>query len=282
MKKNMSNITFILFAYNEEKRISFVIKNFIKYGRVLILDGGSTDSTQKISESLGATFFLRPERNNPSVETQENFDFIKKNCTTDWVYWGYVDNIAPKKLVEKMVEISNQDIIKIVNIPLYTYLWGNTKEYAHKSYAPFLFHKDYADFNNNYIHGLGKFTGTKMQSMFLENNEDYALRHFSSYNSTKFVTGHLRYANAEAQEKFAKKEKFSLVKMLLAMARYSYIYGKYSYKNGTLGLIIILHYAFFRLMTYTKLYELEHGIDLEQIEKKYSSKKEIILKDFER
>ena len=277
----MSNITFVLFAYNEEKRISYAIKNFITYGQVIILDGGSTDMTKEISESLGAIFLLRPERTNPSVETQENFEFIKKNCVTEWIYWGYVDNIAPKTLIEKMIEVSNQDRIKLINIPLYTYLWGYTKEFSHKSYAPFLFHKDFVDFKNNYIHGLGKFLGTKEQCSFLEDTEYYALHHFSLYNSSKFITGHLRYANAEAIEKHLRKEKFSVIKMLLAMVRYCFIYGRYCYKNGTLGLLIVLHYAFFRLMTYSKLYELEHGINLDHIEENYRVEKEKILKELE-
>lgn len=275
-----SNITFILFAYNEEKRISYVINNFIQYGDVYVLDGGSTDKTKEITESLGATFFVRPENKKPFMETEENFAFIKSIIKTDWIYWGYTDNIAPKTLVEKMVEISNQNTIKSVNIPLYTYLWGNTDNYAHKSYAPFLYHKDFIDFKDNYIHGLGKFTGNKKEQIFLEDREEFALKHFSTYNLNKFISGHLRYAETEAIQKFEKGEKFSLIKMLSAMIRYMFIYGKYSYKNGTLGLLIILHYAFFRLMTYTKLYELEHNITLDSVEKNYSVLKEKMLQDF--
>ncbi len=275
-----NNLTFILFAYNEEKRISYVIKNFINYGEVFILDGGSTDRTQEIAESLGAKFFVRPENKSPFMETEENFAFIKSIITTEWIYWGYTDNIAPKTLVEKMVEISKQDIIKSVNIPLYTYLWGNTKEYAHKSYAPFLYHKDYIDFKNNHIHGLGKFTGTKAQQIFLEDEEAYALKHFSTYTLTKFISGHLRYAETEALQKFEKGEKFNLLKMFAAMIRYAYIYGKHSYKNGTLGLLIVLNYMVFRLMTYTRLYELENEITLTSVEENYSKVKEKILEDF--
>ena len=48
----MSNITFALFTYNEEKRISFAIKNLIKYGEVVIMDGGSTDKTKEIAEAM--------------------------------------------------------------------------------------------------------------------------------------------------------------------------------------------------------------------------------------
>lgn len=272
-----SNITFAFFAYNEEKRIAYVIKNFIKYGEVYILDGGSTDRTKEIAEQMGAKFFVRPENKKPFMETDENFQFIKSIVQTDWIYWGYTDNIAPKSLLEKMVEISNQDTIKSVNIPLYTYLWGNTKHYAHKGYAPFFYHKNFIDFKENYIHGLGKFTGEKSQQIFLEDNEKYALKHFSTYTINKFVTGHMRYAETEALQKFELGEKFSIVKTLAAMIRYTWIYGRYSYKNGVLGLLITLNYAFFRLMTYTKLYELEHSITLESVEESYSAKKEELL-----
>ena len=107
----MYAITFIISTYNEEKRISYAIQNLIKYGEVIILDGGSTDNTQKISEKLGARFTLRPGRTNPYVETKENFDYIKSIIKTDWVYWGYVDNILPRQLLEKLTEISKQDEI---------------------------------------------------------------------------------------------------------------------------------------------------------------------------
>jgi hypothetical protein len=231
---------------------------------------------------MGAHFYVRPENKKPFMETDENFQFIRSIIKTDWIYWGYTDNLAPKSLVEKMVELSQQDNIKSVNIPLHTYLWGNTDHFAHKGYAPFLYHKDYIDFRENYIHGLGKFTGKKHEQIFLEDKEEYALKHFSTYTMNKFVLGHLRYAETEALQKYERGEKFSLLRMLAAMLRYIYIYGRYSYKQGTLGCIIVLHYAFFRLMTYTKLYELEHGITLENIETNYSKAKEKMLQEFDR
>lgn len=276
----MTNISFIIFTYNEEKRISFVIRNFIKYGKVFIMDGRSTDRTKAIAESLGAHFFTRPPSDNPSVETKENFDFIKDIIDTDWVYWGYADNIAPKTLVEKMVEISNLEKYKYVLLPLYTYLWGNTDNYSLKSYAPFFFHKNYVDFTNNHIHGIGKFLGTKDQVLKLPSKEHLALKHFSTYNIHKFVHGYMKYSEREAQEKYAAGKKFSVVRLCIAMLAYLWIYGRFSYKNGKLGLLIVLNNMFYRVMTYTRLYELENGISLESIESKYSKQKENILRDF--
>jgi len=277
----MSNITFVLFTYNEEKRISYAVRNFIKYGSVILMDGGSTDKTREIAEELGAKFFIRPDISKPQVETAENFKFIKNRINTGWIYWGYVDNIAPKSLLDRLVEISHQDKFKMVLIPLYTYLWGNIKRFSQKSYSPFLFHKNFVDFSNNYIHGMGKFTGKKGQLLKLPNRPEYALRHFSVYNIDKFIIGHLRYANQEAEEKYQSGKQFSIVRMVASILRYCWIYGKLNWRNGKIGLIIILSYISFRLMAYAKLYELENGIDLDSIEKKYSVLKEELIKEFD-
>lgn len=276
----MSNITFIIFTYNEEKRLSFIIRNFSKYGRICIMDGGSTDKTKEITLSMGAEFFARPESTKAYVETAENFEQIKSLVKTDWIYWGYADNFAPKALLEKLTGISRQDKIKYVLVPLYTYLWGNTQHYAQKGYAPFFFHKNYVDFSKNRIHGIGQFTGTKDEALTLPGKEEYALRHFSAYNLEKFVRGHLRYAETEAHDKFLTGQKFSVFRLLRAMFGYAWIFTKQNYKNGKLGFLIMLNYLFYRVMAYTRLYELENGITLESIEDNYSKKKEQLLKEF--
>lgn len=274
----MSKISFVIFTYNEEKRIPYVIENFIKYGEVLIMDGGSLDKTKEISESLGAKFFLRPKNDKAYVETQDIFSFVKENISTDYIYWGFADNIAPKTLIEKFVQISTEGYFKIVYVSLYTYLWGNVENYALKSYTPFFFHKDFIDFSDNQIHSMGKFLGSKKESIRLPNSEEYSLRHFSSYNSNKFTQGHLRYAEEEALGMFVSGKKFGIFKMLKSMLKFLFIWGRQGIKGGALSLIIPLNYAFFRLMVYTKLFELENEITLNSIEVKYSEEKKKILK----
>mgnify|MGYP001598585532 FL=1 len=243
------------------------------------MDGGSTDRTKEIAEAAGATFFIRPKSAKINVETGENFEFIKTFLDTDWIYWGDADNIAPKALLDKLVEISHQEKFKQVFIPLYTYLWGNTKNYALQGYAPFFFHKDFVDFSKNHIHGIGQFLGASEQLLKLPDREEFALRHFSTYNQEKFVRNHMRYAEQEAQEKFQNGQKFSVWRLLRAMFAYIWIFGKQGFRNGRLGLLIMLNYIFYRVMAYTRLYELEQGIDLESIEKNYGKKKEEILKN---
>ncbi len=276
----MSAITFAIVAYNEEKRIAYAVKNLIRYGEVIILDGGSTDRTKEIAEQLGAKWYLRPERTKPYVETKENFDFLKNLTKNKWIYWGYADNMLPKPLLEKLAEISKQDTIKIVYAPLWTHLWGDTRHYVQKSGIPVLFHRDFIDFSHARIHSMGDFTGRPDQVLSLPQKDEFAVKHFSLYDVRKFVMGHLRYAELEADEKFAKGKKFSVPLLVAAMLRYMWIYGKESWKNGSLGVMTVLQYAFFRLMAYQKLYELERGMTIDTMEKKYQKEKEQMLKDF--
>ena len=104
MQKN--NLTFVIFAYNEETRIPYIIKNFIKYGYVIIIDNNSTDNTKKIAESLGATVYQF--KNNGYVETPEELAFVQSKVTTQYMTWSFADHMWPKELLEATVEITKK------------------------------------------------------------------------------------------------------------------------------------------------------------------------------
>lgn len=268
-----SNIAFILFTLNEEKRIEYPVRNFIKYGEVIILDGGSTDRTGEIAQKYGAKFLQRPKidivdavgnKGIAIAETKEMFDFVKANTDKKWLFWQYVDDLAPKALLEKLTEISRQDKYKQVIVPLYTYLWGKTAHPAIKTAVGCFFQRDAVDFSNNQIHGMGRFLGKKGESLRLPIRDEYAIRHFSLYNLTKFATSHLSYAEAEALQKYSNGQKFSVIRMLAAMVRYFWLFYKDNWKNGAVGFMEALAYSYFRLLTYFSLYEKENGVTLEK------------------
>lgn len=281
MESAKSNITFILFSFNEEKRISYTVRNLIKYGQVLILDDGSTDRTKEIAESLGARLVRRPANPLYYTETQAMLDFAKSHINTPWIYWSYVDNILPKTLLEKMAEISKQDNIKIVHIPIFTYLWGETRhEVIRAAYANF-FHRDYVDFSENRMHGLGKFLGREDEILKLPWKKEYAIRHFSLYDLNKFVLSHLNYAQKEAEEKHKEGRKFSLIYMLGSPLKYFLLFYKRGWRLGIKGLYIALLYSFFRLMVAVKLYEFEKGLTLESIESQFVEEKRKLIEEIE-
>jgi glycosyltransferase involved in cell wall biosynthesis len=274
----MKNITFIVFAYNEEKRIEYIVKNCIKYGKVLILDGGSTDKTREISEREGATFILRPNVKSKFAENQEMYEFIKKNVDTNWIFWNFCDNLMSNSLLEKLVELSKQNKIKYVVFPLYTYLWGNTKKPAIKAKSPRFFMKDYIDFTNNHIHGMGTFLGKDDEILKLSMEEKNSVKHFSTYDLKKFIMSHLNYAEIEALEKFENGYKFSFFKMTKSIIKNFLYWYKDGYKNGLMGFMIAILYSFFQFMIFFRLYELENNLSLETIEESYAKEKEKMIK----
>jgi len=277
---NKKNISFVIFTFNEEKRIENVVKDLITYGNVLVFDDGSSDRTKEITESLGAKFILRPKTEKYSVvENPDMYAFVKSKVETDWIYWGFADHLLPKQLLEKMTELSQQNAFKYVYLPIYTYLWGDTSYPAVKGNYPIFYMKDCVDFSVNRIHGMGKFTGKQNEILKLPNRPELTVRHYSLYNQNKFINTHLRYAEIEAQQKFNDGKRFSTMRMIAAMLRYFFLFYKFGFKKHTPNLITSLTYSFFRLMAYARLYEIENNITLEGMESKYNEDREKILNE---
>jgi glycosyltransferase involved in cell wall biosynthesis len=256
------------------------VRNLVKYGRVIILDGGSTDSTKAMAEKWGAEFYVRPKTDKPYADTEEVLDFAKSLCRTPWMYYGWVDNLLTKKLLEKLVELSNQEKYKRVLLPVYTYMWGDIKHKMMKAKYGCFFMKDSVTFKQNYIHHLGTFLGKPEEDLSLPYDPTTAIYHFSLYDLNKFVQGHLRYANEEAKYKFESgTRKFSLWYTFGSMFNYFRLFFlNGGWRMGVIGLLNGMLFVFFRLMLSIRLYELENGITIEKMEAEYVvGKKQILL-----
>lgn len=278
----MKNFSSIIFALNEEKRIELLLRNLIPYSEVFILDGGSTDRTREITEKFGGHFVVRPKISTAHVETEEMFQFAKALVKTNWIYWSYVDNILPKNLLEQLSEVAAANKYKCVYVPIYTYMWGETKYPVIKASYLNFFHKEFMDFSGNRIHGLGKFIGNKNEILDLPKKAHLAIRHYSLYDSNKFILGHLRYAAFEAEDKLKHGKKFSVFYMLGSMLHYFWLFYKRGFRVGVKGLFNAFLYAFFRLMMAVRLYELENNLNLETIEWEFQKDKQRLIDEIER
>lgn len=277
-----SNISFILFTYNDAYRLEYIIRNLKPYGEVIISDQESVDNSKEIAEKLGAKFTTRKATGQPFIERQELLDTVTTIASFDWIYWGYVDNFLPKQLCEKLVEISLQDKIKYVYLPVHTYLWGDTQNVIAKAEYPCFFKKGTVDFSNNKIHGMGKFLGKEDEKLHLPQTKEMAMRHFSLYDLNKFILAHLKYANTEAEQKFKDGKRLSLFYLLGSMGRYFYLfYLKGGLRAGIRGLMVGFLYGSFRVMVSMRLYELEHNLNLETIEAEYVKAKIKLVKEIE-
>ena len=268
-------ITFVIFTYNEERRIEHVLKAFAGYGKLLLVDSFSTDATVEIARKYGANIYQRINTAGFSEEENEVQRILDK-ADTDWVYWGYADEICAPKLLKAFIDVSKQNKYKIVKFRRRNVHYGIEKLYLDNAAQNRFFRKGIIDFKGNRIHSFGKNLCSDNEILTLPMTDEYSLYHFSTYNVSKFEINHSGYSDVEARHNFNKGKHFTLKGLLLQpfkiFVKYYLVNG--GWKAGVPGLIMTMQYCFFRFNTMAKTWELENNVTLETIEKKYDALKQ--------
>lgn len=270
--KQSSNITFILFTQNEEKRIEYPIKCFLPYGEVIVSDDNSTDNTVNIARKLGARVIKR-KSHTAYVENKEETDFIFKQIKTDWVFWGFADNMVPKTCLDLYVKIAKENKYKIVVQKLKTLLYENREYFTHVNVATKFFRKDAVDFSNNVIHQIGKYAKHVKPNdiLYLPPINEYSIYHFSTQTTTSIMAAANNYSTAHAK---TTPTKFLGIKTIL----FSFLYFLHIYilngafRYGFEGFFVAVQYSFYHVLIYAKAYENKYKLSPNSIEKDYFSK----------
>lgn len=273
-----SNITFVVFTFNEEHRIEYVLRCFKDYGHILIVDNFSTDRTVEIAKRYNAEVFQRKNTKGWAEEETEVKNILDK-VSTDWVYWGYADELLPKTLLEKFVEISKQNKYKVVYFRRRNVHYGAEDLYLENAIQSRFFVRGSIDFKDNRIHSFGKIVCLPDKILHLPLVDEYSQYHFSAYNIEKFEKSHSGYSSVEAKRYVDDGNKFSLLKILLKPV---FVFTKYyivngGWKSGMRGFIMAMQYAFFTFNIEAKIWENENDITIESIEHEYSKLKEEML-----
>jgi len=278
MAQIKSNITFVIFTYNEEKTIEYPIRCFLPYGEVIISDDSSTDRTVKISEKLGARVIKR-KTHLAFVENKEESDFIFSHVKTDWVFWGFSDTMAPKTCLELYKKISHENKYKVVAQKLRTFFYNSHEYFNHFNITTRFFKKDAIDFSNNTIHQMGKFASHVKPSeiLYLLPIDEYSLYHFSTHTTASIIANMNKYSYDHAQS----TSKPSFLKMTLWSTSFFvmayFLNGGLRY--GIEGFIVAVQYSLYPFIVYSKTYEKKYNFTSQSIEDNYSkSKKELLTK----
>lgn len=282
-----NNITFVIFAYNEEKRISYTVKNFIKYGEVVVIDNFSSDKTKEIAEELGATVYHY--KNNWFVETQAELDFVRSKINTEYMTWSFADHMWSKKILEEVINITKESKYDGIATILKNYHYGleglTFMTYGLKgksaSQSVHVYKKECL-FCTGIIHYSLQHTCKNIYHMPI--GEEYMVHHLSVYNVKKFELWHSNYSDLEAKIRFDRGEKVSFVKLLGRIVLYfmKYYFWDWAWRSGIPGLIMVMQYLFFMFNIGAKQRELEHNVTLESVEESYNRMREKVLSDIEK
>lgn len=275
----MAEITFLVFTFNEERRLEHYLRNIQGWGRIVIIDNYSTDKTREIAARY--TEHIYSFRNPGYIENKETMDFALSKVDTQWVYLGYVDELLPKLLLEQLVRIAQEDRYKIVEIYRKNFMYGQ-EIFNYGKHHLRMFVPGVVDFTGNIVHKLGKFLVPQHQIVKVPASDQTSLWHFSSYNTCRLELAHSRYAELEAKQRHeVLKQKFSGFRALWKLV--FYFWGTYiglgGFRGGWPGLFISIQIAYFKFSIEARLWEYDNGVSLEEIESRYDFLKESLLAD---
>lgn len=263
-------ITFVVFTYNEEKRIEWAIKNFLPWGRVLIVDNYSEDRTVDIARSYGCEVLLN--KNSGWVEDAVTVSRVKAAVQTEWIYWGFADELVSAETLDAILAVIASGKYSIINIARKNHYYGKFCYDAFADRLNRIFKKEAIDFSNNTIHLFGTPTVPESSICFLESQRHF-VHHYISYIAKSYCNVMDRYTDTQATGTADRLSRFSVWKMtLLLFARSAKLVVwnlllRGGYKAGAAGLYLVLENVYYQWLLNMKDYERRNGLSVAEIEK---------------
>lgn len=275
-----TNITFLVFTYNEKRRIEPMLRCLQGHGTVVVIDNYSSDNTIEIARKY--TNEIYQHKNIGYVENEPTMDFALGKIRTRWAYLAFVDELIPRSLMELLEKVAAEDRYDIVEIYRQNFMYGQ-KVFNYGKHHIRMFVKDCVDFRGNIVHKRGKYKVGSDRILRIPKRANTSIWHFSSYNTDRLELTHNRYANLEAQQRHEMLgQKFSGARALFKLP--FYFFGTYiglgGFRGGWPGFFISLQIAYYKFSIESRLWELDNGVSLESIERRYDLLKEQLLSEY--
>lgn len=260
----MTEVVFVLNAYNEERRIGSILRYYKEFGEVVLVDNFSSDATIAIASSLGVKYYCK--KNDGTVQT------------TDWIYWlketigsrPYVSLSCSEYLSPDTIRAIQSQLLMpgvgVVELEMKSFtdgielpLWGKHKRYVERG-----LHLGRIDIAAVRIHAPFIVSDTsKYKTVRLES--DYYVEHLRVTHFASELIKVTNYARIEAMQIEVTKPLVKLGKSVLREFLNFLILRNFLYMSISLPhlyLRCIMHYVIYRELTEVR----------SDVEKKYETR----------
>jgi|688.fasta_scaffold466576_2 hypothetical protein len=260
----IDDLTFVIFTKNEEKRIEYVLRNLKGYN-VIVADNNSTDKTQDIVKKYNVELLLRSD-NVVYIETKEVLDFIESNVKTNWIYWGYADELIEQRTLDKITEVIKNDKHDIISINRKNYYYGEFCGDIISSRINRIFKKGAINFSDNLIHSFGKPTVSEERIFYMP--DDLFVYHIMQVNAFTSMNTFNNYTEIEKSQGVKSQiSLYSFIKSFIFTILKYYIKEKgWKYPNKV-GVFIQTQYIYV-LLKNIKTFEYENELTLDNIQRR--------------
>lgn len=249
MKKLPISATII--TKNESDRISEAIesvKNWVD--EVIIVDSGSSDDTIFKAQKLGAKVFFNEW---PGYGKQKRF--AEENSSNDWILNLDADERITHELKEEIINIfgKHDDLADGYKISIHDIIYLTNKLNPKTPYTPIrLYKKSKGRYSESPVHDrVIMLSDTKIAYLTGK------IAHQSIRNFSHRVDKMNAYSSAQAQDLIAKGRKPSKVRIVfefwMSFAKRYFLKGYW--KQGLIGYIYAMNYAYSRFLRQIKHYE---------------------------
>ncbi|MFA6142759.1 MAG: glycosyltransferase family 2 protein [Candidatus Omnitrophota bacterium] len=247
-----SKISAVIITRNEERNIARCLDSLKWVDEIIIVDGMSTDRTVEIARSRGAKVVVHKFEGDFGSERNRGND----NASGDWILALDADEAIPEETRETIEGILEKGTeFAAFNVPRMQYFLGK----------PMMHGGRYHSIVNFFRKGKARFDGKVHHLVHVEGSVgqfEKPIEHYPFNSISEFIQKHDRYTGYEAEEMFEKygfsKEKE--VKHNLTVKPIKLIYKSYfkkkGYKDGIIGLIFSVLFAFSYFLRWAKYWEL--------------------------
>jgi len=268
-------LTFVVFTFNEEKRIERVLRNFKPFGKILVVDNESSDRTIAIAEHYGCD--VLSNKNTGWVEDEITTSRVKAKVQTPWIYWGFADEMVDTTALSTIIAAIRAARFDIINIARKNHYYGTFCGDLFADRMNRIFKKEAIDFSGNKLHEFGRVVpGSRILELPLK----YFVHHFISNTAKSYLNVMDRYTDMESRESrptptmlrlFLSGVKTILVNLVL----------RGGHRVGPPAYFLVSSMVYYRWLSAMKLYERRIALDRDVIEAKNDAVRDGILKFLE-
>lgn len=246
-------ISVVISAYNEEKKIEECLHSVAWADEIILIDNTSSDKTVQIAKKYTSKVFIRP--NNLMLNVNKNYGFSK--ATGEWILSLDADERVTEELKKEILLAIAEDHAGILGywIPRRNIIFRKWMQYAgwYPDYQLRLFKNGKGKFEEKHVHEMVKIDG---DSKHLTGD----LLHYNYETITQFLYKHITiYAPNEADQLMKNGYtfvwhdaiRFPLKEFL------SRFFAREGYKAGFHGLMLSLLMAFYHLVIFARIWELQ-------------------------
>ena len=271
-------ISVVINTLNEEKNLPYALRSVRTWAdEIIVVDMHSEDRTVTIAREYGAKVYFH-ERLGFADPARA---FAVSQATGDWVLLLDADEMIPRPLSEKLLQIATENSADVVVIPRLNYLLGaplwHTGWGPHQDRHERFFRKGKIDLNpriHSFIHPT---QGARVLTLTYQGK--MAFPHFNYVDCAHFLDKLNRYTTIEAQQAFERGEHVSRTKGALhAVYEFANRYvRKQGYRDGWRGFYLSGFMAMYRWAPYAKLQELHSTGGRNTVTKEYTETAEAII-----